>query len=166
MAILTASESIGKVLAEYPLTQPRVIELLQASNRNENFVIQDTNKNKYVLRRYRRNADEPRVLFQLKLQQHLLDNDFPTPEIVKTVSGNLFWLFDGTPWAVFAFVKGSEYDFSRLEQAGEAGRRLAQFHEILLSFREKPVYLDFNLPQREVLLRSAINLMELEKKYF
>ena len=136
MASLSISETVGSVLAQYSLSEPKNIRLMEASNRNENFVILDANKNKYILRRYRRNDDRKRALFQLKLQQHLFDNNFPTSEIVKTTSNELIVIINETVWALFTFMEGKEYDFSRLEQAAEAGRRLAQFHNILSSFHE------------------------------
>ena len=160
-----AGEIVAEVLARYSLAEPRILALVESSNRNENFVILDANENRYILRRYRRNADEARVLFQLKLQQHLLDNDFPTSKIVKATSGEPMLTVDGTPWVLFAFVEGNEYNFSSPGQVAEAGRRLAQFHKIASVFHEEPVYLDFNLPQREVLLKSASNLTQLEEMF-
>lgn len=138
---------------------------MEASNRNENFFILDSGENKYILHRYRRNADKSRAIFQLKLQQHLLDNNFPTSEIVKTITGKSILTIDNTLWALFTFVEGTEYNFSRLEQAAEAGRRLAQFHNILSSFHEPPIYLDFNLPIREVFLKSTSNLTQMHEMF-
>jgi Ser/Thr protein kinase RdoA (MazF antagonist) len=165
MVLLPVNEIINRILNQYSLAKPKSIELLNSSNRNENFVILDANENKYILRRYRRNDDKARAMFQLKLQQHLFDNNFPTSEILKTISGEPILTIDNMPWALFTFVEGIEYDFSRPEQAGEAGRRLAQFHKILNSFHEEPVYLDFNLPLREVYMKSASNLAQLDKMF-
>ena len=158
MASLSISETVGSVLAQYSLSEPKNIRLMEASNRNENFVILDANKNKYILRRYRRNDDRKRALFQLKLQQHLFDNNFPTSEIVKTTSNELIVIINETVWALFTFMEGKEYDFSRLEQAAEAGRRLAQFHNILSSFHEVQTYLDYNLPIRKAYIKYMSNL--------
>lgn len=162
MESLPADATVVNAITQYSVANPRIIGLLEASNRNENFVISDANENKYIFRRYRRNADKSRAVFQLKLQQHLLDNNFPTSEIVKTISNEPILTVGDALWVLFTFVDGREYDFSRLEQAAEAGRRLAQFHNILLTFYEEPVYLDFNPPQRDVLLKSVTNLAELE----
>jgi len=156
----------ANVLVQYPLEEPIIVDLLDASNRNENFVVQDANENKYILRRYRRNADKARTMFQLKLQRHLLDNNFPTSIIIASVSDELMVIFFDTPWVLFTFVEGNEYDFTRLGQAAEAGRRLAQFHEILHTFQEEPVYLDFNLPLRDVCMKSPNDLALLSKMFF
>ena len=45
---------VQKVLQQYPIAELRVIELMEASNRNENYLVKDNESQKYVLRGYRR----------------------------------------------------------------------------------------------------------------
>lgn len=53
---------------------------------------------------------------------------------------------EGLPWALFGLVEGEHYDFGRLAHAREAGRRLAEFHDLTDRFAEAPRYhLDANL---------------------
>jgi Ser/Thr protein kinase RdoA (MazF antagonist) len=47
-------------------------------------------------------------------------------------------LVAGVPWTLEAFVEGSTYDFGRIGQAAEAGRRLAEFHETAEGFEADP----------------------------
>jgi Ser/Thr protein kinase RdoA (MazF antagonist) len=145
MVVLPVSESIlSRVLAQYPLPNVRVLGVHEASKRNDNLLVEDGSGRKYILRRYRRNNWEARVRFQLSFQQHLVDAGFPTSEIIRAVSDDILVIQDSTPWALFTFIEGTEYDFSRLGQAVEAARRLAQFHTITDSFHSEEVVLDIS----------------------
>ena len=145
MVLLPVSESLlSRVLSGYPLPNARVVGVHEASTRNDNLMVEDDNGQKYILRRYRRNNQEARVRFQLNFQQHLVSSGFPTAEIIRTVSDDVLVLEENTPWALFTFVEGTEYDFSRVEQAIEAARCLAQFHTITDSFQDEEVVLDIS----------------------
>jgi hypothetical protein len=53
---------------------------------------------------------------------------------------------EGLPWALFGLVEGEHYDFGRLAHAREAGRLLAEFHDVTDRIAEAPRYhLDVNL---------------------
>ena len=145
MVSLPVSESLlSSVLSKYSLTNARVLGVHEASKRNDNLVVEDNSGCQYILRRYRRNNQENRVRFQLSFQQHLFSAGFPTSGIVKTTSDDVLVIEDDTPWALFTFIEGAEYDFSRVEQAVEAARRLAQFHAITDSFQDDEVVLDIS----------------------
>ncbi len=145
MVSLPVSDSLlSSVLAQYPLPNIRVLDVHEASKRNDNLLVEDNSGRRYILRRYRRNNQENRVRFQLSFQQHLVSSGFPTSEIVKTISGDVLVIEEDTPWALFTFIGGTEYDFSRVEQAIEAARRLAQFHTIADSFQDEEVILDIS----------------------
>ncbi len=53
---------------------------------------------------------------------------YPVPAVLTTADGAAVAVLDGIPWTLQTFVEGEHYDFARIEQAGEAGRRLAEFH--------------------------------------
>jgi len=150
MGLLPVSDSmLSGVLSQYPLPNARVLDVLQASKRNDNFVIEDVSGHRYVLRRYRRNNHEARVRFQLNFQQHLESSGFPTAEIIKTISEDVLVVKEGAPWALFAFIEGAEYDFSRVGQVVEAARRLAQFHTVTGSFQHPEVVITYSqMPDR------------------
>lgn len=130
MRIEVGDERLESVLASYPLERPRVAGLLEASKRNDNFLVEDAAGRRYVLRRYRRNPNEARIRFQLRFQQELHRLGYPTSEIVASAAGDLFVTSTAGFWALFSYVESSEYDFSRMGQVAEAGRRLAQFHTL------------------------------------
>ncbi len=153
--------AVDHVLRLYPLREPRVVSLMEASNRNESYSVVDSAGQKHVLRRYRRNREPARVAFQLRFQRHLLANGFPTAPIVLSNEGTDFVLHDDIPWALFKFVEGSEYDFERLGQVAEAGRRLAEFHAIADSFVEPPIYLDWEPPPEYYWLHNETERMRL-----
>jgi Ser/Thr protein kinase RdoA (MazF antagonist) len=131
------------VLVRFGVENPVAIEPLEASKRNDNFLVGGTD-GKYVLRRYRRNNDEARVRFQLRFQQHLLDSGFPTSTIILTHTGDPLVAEDGGLWSLFGHVEGSEHDFARREQVVDAARRLAQFHRIAETFTEPEVVCEVN----------------------
>jgi Ser/Thr protein kinase RdoA (MazF antagonist) len=145
MVSLPVSESLlSNVLAKYPLPGAGAVGVHEASTRNDNLLIEDGSGHKYILRRYRRNNQKARVRFQLSFQQHLINSGFPTSEIIRTASGDVLFIEEGLPWALFTFIEGTEYDFSRVEQAIEAARRLAQFHAIADSFQDEEVLLNIS----------------------
>jgi homoserine kinase type II len=133
-----------RVAGRFPLTQARIVERLQASVRNDNFVLEDAASRRYVLRRYRRNPDERRMRFQVEFQQQLYRLGYPTSEIVPSNAGDLLVEAEGSSWVVFTFVEGDEYDFARMGQVAEAGRRLAQFHTVTATIELEEIVLDIN----------------------
>jgi Ser/Thr protein kinase RdoA (MazF antagonist) len=116
---------------------------MEASKRNDNFIVDGPN-GKYVLRRYRRNNDETRVRFQLRFQQHLLDCGFPTSEIIPSRAGDHVICDDSGLWSLFTYIEGSELDFSSTAEVADAARCLAGFHRIAEAFDEPEVLFDAN----------------------
>ena len=134
--------TLRAVLARYGI-DPIAVQPMEASKRNDNFVIVGPDA-KYVLRQYRRNNDEERVRFQLRFQQHLLDQGFPTSQIILSTTGDLLAIEDSGLWSLFAYVEGNEFDFSSTAQVADATRLLARFHLISASFDEPEVVFDVN----------------------
>ena len=132
MTARRAPELAG-VLARYSLGDARIIEKLESGIVNDNWLVEGRGA-KFILRAYRRVREPERVLFQLRFQEHLRERGYPTAEVIRTADGELFRTLTGVPWALFALVEGEEYDYSRPQQAFEAGRRLAQFHEVAASY--------------------------------
>ena len=160
-----SDDLLAVVLNEYPLGGPRVVALMEASVRNESFLVEDASGRRYVLRRYRRNPDERRVRFQLAFQQQLHHLGYPTSEIILSNAGDLFVAGQGGPCVLFTFVDGEEYDFSRMGQAAEAGRRLAEFHTITAAIELEEVVLDINVRVRNWWSRGDEELAALEALY-
>jgi Ser/Thr protein kinase RdoA (MazF antagonist) len=125
-----ATSELDAVLRCYPLDGPVVEGKHEAGVVNDNWLVADSAGDRYLLRAYRRVRDPERVLFQLRFQEHLLAQGFPTAAVVQTRGCEAFATIEGTPWALFAHVEGTEFDFGSLAQAEEAGRRLAQFHAV------------------------------------
>jgi Ser/Thr protein kinase RdoA (MazF antagonist) len=153
---------LAPVLAAYSLRGARVLDLLEASNRNDNLLVIDATGARYVLRRFRRNPDARRVEFQVRFQQHLLRRGFPTVEVVETRAGTLCVLADdGFPWVLFTHVEGREYDFGHIGQVAEAAQRLAQFQAVAETFPGAHVAVEYAPPLREWWVRCDENLREL-----
>lgn len=125
---------LADVLSRYAIDTPRVTEKLSSGIVNDNWLVTDSAGARYILRAYRRVRDPERVLFQLRFQDYLREQGYPTAEVIRTADGEPFLTFAGMPWALFVVVEGQEFDFTRLPQAAEAGRRLAEFHEIMAGY--------------------------------
>jgi len=68
---------------------------------------------------------------------------------------------EGSPWALFTFVEGIEYDFSRMKQTHEAARRLAEFHTVTDSFQHQEVVIDISqMPDWWANSREEIQALE------
>ncbi len=124
----------SSVLRRYQLDAPAVTGRHEAGIINENLLVLDAAGKQYLLRGYRRVRDPERVLFQLRFQEHLRTNDFPTAAVVATRTGEISVCEGGMPWALHEFVEGREFDFGSLPQAAEAGRRLAEFHAVSATY--------------------------------
>ncbi len=156
MSRIDAHDSrLDNVLARYALTAPCVLALIEASDRNENFIVGTADGTRYVLRRYRRNQDERRVAFQIRFQRHLHHRGFPTANVIPSAVGTDYVVINGMPWAVFEFIDGQEYNFARVEQAVEAGRRLAQFHLAAASFAGDEIVVDWGGGFRSFWMRDG-----------
>lgn len=128
---------LDAVLGRYDLDAARIEGLIESSTRNDNAVVLDGRGRRFVLRRFRRNADVERVRFQLRFQRHLEAAGVPVPAIVLDRDGaDLVVDEEGWPWVLFAFVEGDEFDFERVEQARAAGELLASVHRAGASFAE------------------------------
>ena len=161
---ITAS-LLSNVLSRYPLSDPRIVGALEASKRNDNFLVEDASGDRYVLRRYRRNIEERRVDFQLRFQQHLRRCGFPTSKVVETSLGTPLVICEGAPWALFTYIEGAEYDFGRIKQVIGAARRLAQFHTVTDTFRHQEVIIDTNPRLRRWWTNGEKELQELEAMF-
>ena len=126
------------MLARFGIEDAVSIESIEASKRNDNFLV-DGPDGKYVLGRYRRNNDQARVRFQLRFQQHLLDSGFPTSRIIASKTGDSLVREASGLWSLFRYVEGSEYDFSSTSQVAHAAQWLVEFHRIAVSFEEREV---------------------------
>ncbi|MBI4571598.1 MAG: phosphotransferase [Chloroflexi bacterium] len=138
-------QALAAVLARYSLAPPPAVTRMEASVRNDTFLVEDAAGRRYVLRHYRRNPDQRRMRFQLAFQQQLYQLGYPTSEIIASNAGELFVEAEGRAWALFTFVEGDEYDFSNMAQVAEAGRRLAQFHTVTAPIDLQEVVLDINV---------------------
>jgi homoserine kinase type II len=157
--------TLSAVLAQYPLRSPRVVERMEASVRNDNFLVEDAPGRRYVLRHYRRNPDERRMRFQLTFQQQLYGLGYPTSEIIPSNVGELFVEAEGRAWVLFTFVEGDEYDFSNMAPVAEAGRRLAQFHTLTIAIELDEPRLDINFDARRWWTRGEQELGALEEMF-
>jgi len=159
--IETAVES---ALQAFPLARPSVVRRFEGF-RNEIWLVEDGGA-RYVLRRNLQHRNAERIAFQVRFQQHLLRQRFPTSDVVETRSGGPFAVDgEGVPWVLFTYVEGEEFDFARPAQVLEAARRLAEFHTVAASFTEPAVLVAYQRPYREWWSGAEENLAALEEMY-
>jgi len=139
-----SDQLLTEVLQRYPLEDLRLLGTIEASRRNDNFLVEDADGQRYVLRRYRRNVDPRRIEFQLRFQQALRSRGFPTSDVIATETGDVLVDSEDGPWVLFSFVEGEEYDFDNPLQVQEAGRRLAEFHTTAASIAVDEVVAEEN----------------------
>jgi len=149
------------VLRRYPPAGRRVIAPMEYGGRNDSFLVENSSGVRYVLRRYRRNPDERRIRFQLAFQRELLSRGYPTAEIVESAAGPLVRADSGL-WVLFTYVDGVEYDYDRMAQVAEGGRRLAQFHLLTADIDLEDVPLDVNPDARGWLTHGEERLAALD----
>ena len=123
--------ALASVLARYALDQPRFVGAFDAGTRNDNLRVVDSRGRAFAVRRYRRNRDPERVRFQIRFQRHLDALGFPVARVIESRTADPVVVDEeGFPWTLFELVVGEHFDFARLDQAREAGRRLAEFHDL------------------------------------
>ncbi|MGH2362169.1 MAG: phosphotransferase enzyme family protein [bacterium] len=145
-----AMSRVDRVLAAYALSRPTVVERFEANYRNDNWLIEDGESRRYVLRRHRQHRQARRVTFQLSFQQHLHRHGFPTPQVIETREGATCVVGgDGLPWSLLTYVDGTFYEFDRMGHVVEAARRLAQFHTLAETFGGEDVRVGYAPPIRE-----------------
>ncbi|MCI0777914.1 MAG: phosphotransferase [Chloroflexi bacterium] len=122
-------------LRSFPVQAPSILGRDKVGNINDNWLVTDAGSKRYMLRAYRRVRDAERIAFQLAFQEHLLAAGFPTAPVVRTQDGETSASVEGLQWALFEFVEGQEFDFTRSAQAREAGKRLAEFETVAAGYR-------------------------------
>ncbi len=165
MAATISDQLLTSVLRQYPLSEPNVVGPFEASKRNDSFLVEDAVGDHYVLRRYRRNIDERRVLFQLSFQQQLRQRGFPTSRVIESGSSLPLVASQAGLWALFSYIEGEEYDFGRMAQVAEAGRRLAEFHTVTDSIKLKDVDIEINPHPRCWWTHAEEEIAELEQMF-
>jgi homoserine kinase type II len=144
-----SEEVLRSVLDRFGLSEARFVRSFEASTRNDNLLVASGNGEQFVLRRYRRNRDLPRIEFQLRFQQWLFEQGFPTPRVVLAGDGQSLVVTDAGPFGVCTYIEGDYYDYDRPAHRAEAGRRLAEFHMLTASFPEPMGEYELKQPIRE-----------------
>lgn len=157
-----AERLLATVLERYPLADPHVRQKLEAGKRNDSFLVENGAGSRFVLRRYRRNPDEARIIFQLRFQQELRRLGYPTADVIESAAGQLLVTEEGSPWVLFEHIAGDEFDFSRMEQVDEAGRWLAEFHTKTQAIELQLFEIDINRSLRRWWTHGEQDLGEIE----
>lgn len=162
---MAATSVSSDVLAAYPLIEPALVREFEAT-RNEIWLVEDQRGRRFVLRRNLQHASVERVEFQVRFQQHLLEQGFPTSRIIENRAGEPFVLDEhGVPWVLDTYIEGHEFDFERGEQVLEAARRLAQLHLVAETFPGRPPTLDYQQSIRDWWAGAEENLQALEEMF-
>ena len=153
---------LAAVLGCYPIAEPYVLDEFESGKRNDSFLVQDGAGSRFILRRYRRNPDQARIVFQLRFQQALRGIGYPTAEVIESAGGQLLVTEEGSPWVLFEHIVGNQLDFDRMGQIEEAGRRLAEFHARTEAVHLEAVEIDINRSPRRWWTHGDQDLGEIE----
>lgn len=95
-------------------------------------------RGKFLLkRRESAHIDPDRIRFAHELQQHLRTQGFPTPGVIPTRSGERTFLrLEDCVYELFEFIVGHRFNGTE-EQAADAGRTLARFHDAAAQLRTR-----------------------------
>ncbi len=146
-AFASGEPAVRELLASsYGLAPDRVVSvgLLEASVMNPNYVVVVAGEvdpaagedwclagRRLVVRCFRRNRDRARVDFQMHLHEALRAAGFPVASVRPNVLGHRLTWRGGLAWAVYDWVDGEAYDFSRLDQVRASAALLAEVHGFL-----------------------------------
>lgn len=125
---MSTPEDALRAATAFGLEGARVIEAFAASTQNDNWLVENDEAGRVVLRRCVRNANFDRQRWQRELEAHLARRGFPVAPLLLAVDGNAVVELEGDLWTASEFVPGSEYDYANVRHAEDAGRRLAEFH--------------------------------------
>jgi len=128
-------EEMPVVLSRYDLGKVSSVRELPRGSHAAAKVFIETDRGKYLLkRRPRGKADPQRVAFSHALQQHLAEQHFPLPHLVRTREDNASVLHIGdATYEVFEFIEGEPYDGS-LDATHDVGKTLGVYHRIVHGF--------------------------------
>lgn len=159
---LSDDATVRRIAASFETTELRVLHVIVSGERNDNFLVEDAGRRRYVLRRYRRNRDRHRITFQAIFQSFAHSQGLPVARIVSTRLGAP--LLDDTSgaWMLCAYIDGTDYRFESMQQAAGAAAALADFHRLTRTFPHAEVVGQGNPNVRRWWTRGDVLLEELE----
>lgn len=102
---------------------------------NRSFFI-TTTRGEFVLRVSNDRKTEAGMRFEVRLLEHLISQGYPAPRVVPTGAGEPFHIADGF-FLVTERIDGGPYDPGNPVHLRQAGRMLAQYHQIVRRFPDR-----------------------------
>jgi homoserine kinase type II len=103
-----------------------------------------TSKGKYVLHYYE-NRTEKHILFEVQLINYLKDNNYPTPKIIKTSSGDFYGKYKDKYYIVVEFIEGEHSkkpdDYFNKEYTSKVIEIVARLHNLTIDYN--PGYIKY-----------------------
>ena len=127
-----AADELALVLSHYDLGVIGRIKEYPRGSRKSPKVLVRCEQGEFILKRRALGKDDPeRVAFAHGVQTHLAARGFPLPSLVVTRRhGHTMIQHAGCVYELFSYIRGEAFDRSP-EEAGDAGRVLAQYHKLL-----------------------------------
>ena len=159
---LTDEATVRRVAASFETTELRVVSVIPSGQRNDNFLVEDAGRRRYALRRYRRNRDRDRIIFQAMFQSFAHSQGLPVARIVSTRLGAPLLDDSSGTWMLCAYVDGADYRFDSMPQVAGAAATLADFHRLTRTFPHAEVVGRGNPNVRRWWTHGTILLEELD----
>ncbi len=124
------------VMSHYDIGVIEAVQDFPRGSRKSPKLVMRTDQGLFLLKRRARGKDDAyKVAFCHQLQLYLAAQQFPMPQLIGTKKNNNSLLqYDEAIYELFEYIKGTPYDQS-LEATADAGKILALFHKLLLSFK-------------------------------
>lgn len=134
---------IEKIISNYDLGKLKEYSYFEKGIEHTNVLIVTSN-GKYVLRLYEKGRTIDFVNFEIELLKKLNKMNFPTPRVIKSISGKELLLLGEKPFAMFTYLKGKHLIRPNLNHIKQVGEYLARLHLITQNFKPKGADLRWN----------------------
>lgn len=131
-----APDELAVVLSHYDIGVLESANEFPRGSRRAPKLLLKSPRGRFLLKRRATGRDDPfKVAFAHALIVHLRGRGFPVPALIGTRDDqNSLLQLGGHVYEMFEYVEGTRYDNS-LEQTGQSGRSLAEYHRAVADFR-------------------------------
>ncbi|MFH1822889.1 MAG: homoserine kinase [Patescibacteria group bacterium] len=112
------------------------VEHLKSGVMNDNYLIIDKDKNKYIFRIYNYKAKEE-VTFEIDILNYLNNTDFPNPIVLVAANQEAVLEFNNKPVIIYKFIPGDFIKNITPELLYQTGQVSGKLHKLLQNFQPK-----------------------------
>lgn len=152
-------EEIIHVLSYYPIGAFKKAVPATGGVMNENWFV-DTDTGRYFLRRRSPFFSSDSTDFELQLIEYILKLGFPTPKLIHTSEGGIYFHKDGRTWELYEYLSGEPFQAENLAQTKNAARLLARFHMVAAGYQAKEGAVSSAVSNRKIDMGTVSGMIE------